>query len=192
MKRLWLLALVALTLACSDAEARRIVDEALDAEEAYDRASAEFIRDWEAVEAAFTVRGGALARNNYLDGKESETPAPILASGTYRRATESTDAYLEALSAYDAALEAVEDAGAWDLLEEVDAATPTPEPVPIAQNRLVERFGCTWIMDNYRVMSAAGRDTAILHVSNVMNLQDSGGYVSAGDAAAAIRDCEGR
>ena len=45
-------------------------------------------------------------------------------------------------------------------------------------------------MDNYRTMSAAGRDTAILHVSNVMNLQDSGGYVSAGDAGAAIRECE--
>ena len=45
-------------------------------------------------------------------------------------------------------------------------------------------------MDNYRTMSAAGRDTAILHVSNVMNLQDSSRYVSAGDAAAAIRSCE--
>ena len=46
-------------------------------------------------------------------------------------------------------------------------------------------------MDNYRTMAAAGRDMAILHISNVMNLQDSGGYVSAGDAAAAIRECEG-
>ena len=191
--------LVGLALLFGDIEEDRgLVDAALVAEQTYDRASAKFIRDWEAVASAFTPRGAAVARDNYLDGRESETPAQILAAGTYRRAVESTDAYLEALDAYNAALQAVEDAGAWDLLEEVAILPPTPEPEPVAptpapdtRHRLVQKHGCQWIMDNYRVMSAAGRDTAILHVSNVMNLQDSGGsYVSAGDAAAAIRECE--
>lgn len=81
-----------------------------------------------------------------------------------------------------------------DLLEETASATPTPapvaEPTPDARHKLVRQYGCTWILDNYRTMPAAGRDTAILHVSNVMNLQDTGGYVSAGDAGAAIRECE--
>ena len=52
---------------------------------------------------------------------------------------------------------------------------PALIPEPDTRHELVQRYGCTWIMDNYRTMSAAGRDTAILNVSNVMNLQDSGG-----------------
>ena len=197
MKRIWLLWIILALAACSDEEERRVVDTALDAEQVYERAHAKYLRDWNAVAIAFTVRGGTLARDNYLDGKESETPAQILAAGTYRRAVESTDAYLEALDAYDAALQAVEDAGAWDLLEEV-ASEPAPEPVtpipaPDTRHRLVQKHGCQWIADNYRTMAAAGRDTAIQHVANVMNIQSGQNvfsYVSAGDAAAAIRECE--
>ena len=140
-------------------------------------------------------RSPAITTDNYLDDKEADTPGDILAAGTYRRAVESTNAYLTALAEYNAALEAVEDAGARDRMEQTAAAPPTPEsvatPTPDTRNKLIQRFGCQWIMDNYRTMSAAGRDTAILHVSNVMNLQDSSSYVSAGDAAAAIQDCEG-
>ena len=149
-------------MACSDAEKRELVDAALEVEAAYDRASAKLTRDWKAVERAFTPRGATLARDNYLDGKESETPAQILASGTYQRAIESTDAYLEALDAYDAALLAVEDAGAWDLLEATPtpeptvAPVPTREPTPDTRHKLVREFGCMWIMDNYRTMAPGG------------------------------------
>ena len=160
MKRRWILwtiigagvlvfgctGLVGLGLLLGDStEDRRLVDAALDAEETYDRASAKFIRDWEAVERAFTQRGAALARDNYLEGKESETPAQILAAGTYRRAVETTDAYLEALDAYESALQAVEDAGAWDLLEATPTPEPPPEPVPTREptpdtrHKLVQR-----------------------------------------------------
>ena len=179
------------------AEDRRLVDTALDAEDAAEEARRDYQRYWEAVASAFTQRGATLARDNYLDGKESDTPDSIRAASTYRRAVEYTDIYIGALRAVDVALDAVEEAGAWDLLERTTMEPPTPEPEPVAKptpdtrHRLVQRFGCTWIMDNYRTMAPAGRDTAILHVSNVMNLQDAGGYVSAGDAGAAIRECEG-
>ena len=130
MKRIWLLrvaasAVLLLLFACSDAEAeqarRDLVDAALKAERAYERAHTAYTRAWTALGNAFTPRGATVARDNYLEGRESETPQPILLSTLYRRAVVSTKAYLEAHNAYDVALQSVEDAGAADLL------TPTPE-----------------------------------------------------------------
>ena len=128
MKRIpWIATSVALLVlsACSDAEGeqerRELVDAALKAERAYERAHSAYLRDWTALGNAFTSRGAQIARDNYLDGRESDTPQPILLSTAYRRAVHSTDAYLEALDAYNVALSAVGDAGAMDLL------TPTPE-----------------------------------------------------------------
>ena len=60
---------------------------------------------------------------------------------------------------------------------------------------LVDEFGCQWIMDTFRPMTLAGRDAAIMHVSNSMNaekISDVFDYVSVGDAAAAVRTCEAR
>ena len=114
--------------ACSDAEAeqarRDLVDAALKAERVYERAHSAYLRDWTALGNAFTPHGASVARDNYLEGRESQTPQPILLSVTYRRAVHSTVAYVEAQDAYDVALEAVEDAGAMELLL---ALTPTPE-----------------------------------------------------------------
>ena len=130
MKRRWLLRVAAsaallLLFACSDAEEEQehqeLVDAALKAERAFKRAHSAYTRAWTALGNAFTPRGATVARDNYLDRRESETPQPILLSTLYRRAIYSTDAYLEALDAYNVALAAVQDAGAMDLL------TPTPE-----------------------------------------------------------------
>ena len=118
-------AILLLTLACSDAEAeqqrRDLVDAVLKAERTYERAHSAYLRDWTTLGNAFTPHGARTARDNYLGGRESDTPQPLLLSTAYRRAVHSTVAYLEAEDAYNVALSAVEDAGATDLL------TPTPE-----------------------------------------------------------------
>ena len=63
-----------------------------------------------------------------------------------------------------------------------------------SRNALVEEFGCQWIMDTYRPMAILGRDPAIQHLANSMNLKKNPSvfsYVTTGDAAQALRECEG-
>ena len=73
---------------------------------------------------------------------------------------------------------------------------PTPEPTPeaIAVNGLAEEFGCQWIMDTFRPMLPIGRDTAIQHVANSMTIKanDVLRVIGSGDAATAVRHCEGQ
>ena len=178
------------------AEDRRLVDAALEAEDTAEEARRDYQRYWEAVARAYGTKAGTFARDNYLDGKEADTPDSIRAASTYRRAVEYTDIYVDALRAVDTALDAVEAAGAWDLLERTTMEPPTPEPEPVAStptpagNPLTREFGCQWIMDTYRPASQFGRDTAIQHVANSMMLKRGSGFVGSGDAAAAVRECE--
>ena len=70
---------------------------------------------------------------------------------------------------------------------------PTATPKPKKQHKLVEEFGCQWILDTYRPMSDLGRDIAIMHLSNEMNLKRGvslTSHVGTGDAAEALRECE--
>ena len=79
---------------------------------------------------------------------------------------------------------------------EEETITSPSRSQPVRQSEsLADKFGCQWIMDEFRPMTMAGRDAANMHVSNAMNIK--GGfspseYVSVGDAAQAIRTCESR
>ena len=78
---------------------------------------------------------------------------------------------------------------------EVEWEDTTPGYVAPSGSDLVEEFGCQWIMDTYRPMTILGRDNAILHLSNVMNLEAGPSffsYVSTGDAARALNECESK
>ena len=70
--------------------------------------------------------------------------------------------------------------------------TATSAPAAPRQHKLVEEFGCDWLMDTYRPMAVIGRDAAIQHVANSIDLSRGGfsSFTPAGDAASAIRECE--
>ena len=70
--------------------------------------------------------------------------------------------------------------------------TTASGPEAPRQHELVEEFGCQWLMDTYRPMVVIGRDAAIQHVANSIDFSRGGfsSFTPAGDAAAAIRECE--
>ncbi len=78
----------------------------------------------------------------------------------------------------------------------VPIATATPLPTATPVPTLASVFGCQWIMDTYRPMAMLGRDTAVMHLSNEMNLRVmtanpmSLTHIGTGDAASALRECE--
>ena len=58
-------------------------------------------------------------------------------------------------------------------------------------NKLVNEFGCQWIMDTYRPFADVGRETAVLNLSTEMTLKrDDLSFIGTGDAAEALRECE--
>ena len=74
---------------------------------------------------------------------------------------------------------------------------PVPTAVPAKdEHPLVEEFGCQWILDSYRPFVSLGRDHAVLALATEMNLKvleknpNSLRHIGAGDAAAALRECE--
>ena len=72
-------------------------------------------------------------------------------------------------------------------------ANLVPQNPVVTEKSLIAQFGCQWIMDTYRPMEIAGRDAAIMHVANTMNIEQEfslTGYVGTGDAAVAVRECE--
>ena len=80
----------------------------------------------------------------------------------------------------------------------VPIATATPLPTSTPVPTLASMFGCQWIMDTYRPMTMLGRDAAVMHLSNEMNLRVmtadpmSLTHIGTGDAMSALRECEAK
>ena len=121
--------------------------------------------------------------------------AEIRRQGTIRSATgtarNSRPEYKTAVAVNKTAV-AVE---AVDLTAEAIVRATVQAPRVEVEHPLAVEFGCQWILDTYRPMIQLGRDWAVLHLSNAMTLkyvQDVGinRYVTSGDAAEALRECE--
>ena len=97
------------------------------------------------------------------------------------------------LAAFGAAVSELSDAS--DSVLPFPASAPASNNPVVSDKGIIDQFGCQWIMDTYRPMEIAGRDAAITHVANAMNIEREyslTGYVATGDAAQAVRTCEER
>lgn len=71
------------------------------------------------------------------------------------------------------------------------SSPPEPTPIPEPTSTPESKFNCRDLELEYLNMSALGYETALMHVSNVMMLQDGGAFAfyTSGDAERELQNC---